>query len=55
MKKTEQPKEPGGGRASRRDLRALVRTLWELIDKVESLDSAILALGERIDELINLR
>ncbi len=53
MAKKELKPAAGGIKVPRRDLKALVKTLWAVIDKISDLEGAITAISDKLDELLN--
>ena len=43
----------GGVKVPKRDLKALVKTLWAVIDKIDNLEGAITAISDKLDEMLN--
>lgn len=48
-------KDGGGGRSSKRDLRALIKTAWAINGKLDDLIGVMTAVLEKLEDLINLQ
>ena len=46
-------KDSSKGKAPRRDLKALIKTLWAVIDKMSDLEGALAAISDKLDEMLN--
>ena len=46
-------KSGGGGKASRRDLRALIKTLWAIHGTLEALTAALVAAKDKLEDQVN--
>lgn len=45
--------EQSSSRASRRDLKVLIKTLWAIIDKLDDVEGALNALSDKLEDMLN--